>query len=225
MRLSDRQTVYLQTMGIDIWREQGVQISTADGEQPSADHHRSKTDPTHNETAHCAVSGISHDGIQMVRGQGNIDADWMIISEASGVDEEQHDSSGESRADQLLNNILKAIGLERDQVFIAEFLKCCPAYKHGVEPPELVKCQQYFAQQIKTIKPKIILVFGHFAAQNFLQQESSIGQMRGQCFEYSDSAIPVIVCYHPDYLLRSPKEKHKTWQDLSQAKSLFEQMK
>jgi DNA polymerase len=147
-----------------------------------------------------------------VFGVGNQHADWMIIGEAPGAQEDQQGEPFVGRAGMLLNEILFSLGLQRESVFIANILKCRPPNNRDPLPNEVEACGNYLKQQVEHISPQIILALGRIAAQNLLQTTESIGRLRGRIHDYQ--SIPVIVIYHPAYLLRSPLEKRKVLQDL-----------
>ncbi len=149
-----------------------------------------------------------------VFGVGDMQADWMIVGEAPGADEDRQGEPFVGRAGQLLNNMLMAIGLKRQQVYIANILKCRPPNNRDPRPEEVLKCEPYLKRQVELVKPKIILAVGRIAAHNLLKTESSLARLRGQCFYFGESNTPLVVTYHPAYLLRSPVEKRKAWQDL-----------
>ena len=125
------------------------------------------------------------------------------------------------RAGQLLNSMLHAIGLPRESVYIANILKCRPPGNRDPKPEEEQACRDYLERQIRLVKPKIILAVGRIAAQNLLKVDTPIGKMRGRTYQYQDLGIPVVITYHPAYLLRSPLEKRKAWTDLLYAKSVL----
>jgi DNA polymerase len=158
---------------------------------------------------------------QTVFGVGDPEADWMVIGEAPGTEEDQQGEPFVGRAGQLLNNMLLAIGLKREQVFIANILKCRPPDNRDPKQQEAANCRAFLERQIALVKPKIILLLGKVAAQNILASDQTIGRMRGEVYYYGDEKIPVIVTYHPAYLLRSPKEKRKAWDDLKLAISMY----
>jgi DNA polymerase len=164
--------------------------------------------------AGCALCGLQTTRMQTVFGVGNRKADWLIIGEAPGADEDAQGEPFVGRAGQLLNNMLKAIGLERGQVYIANILKCRPPNNREPKPEEAAHCAPYLERQIELIQPRIILAVGRIAAQNLLQTDTPIGRMRGRVYDYGARRIPVVVTYHPAYLLRSPGEKRKAWADL-----------
>ena len=164
--------------------------------------------------AGCKLCGLEKTRTQTVFGVGDPDADWMVIGEAPGADEDAQGEPFVGRAGQLLNSMLKAIGLERSQVYIANILKCRPPGNRDPKPEEAAHCTPYLERQIELIAPRIILVVGRIAAQNLLQTDTPIGRMRGRLYHFGPRATPVVVTYHPAYLLRSPGEKRKAWTDL-----------
>ena len=158
---------------------------------------------------------------QTVFGVGNPQADWMIIGEAPGSDEDQQGEPFVGKAGQLLNAMLNALGLKRQQVYIANVLKCRPPNNRDPQPEEAAACEAYMKRQIALVQPKVILVVGRIAAQNLLKVDTPIGKLRGSVYRYDDT-IPVVVTYHPAYLLRSPSEKRKSWADLCLARKVLE---
>ncbi len=155
---------------------------------------------------------------QTVFGLGHHKADWLIIGEAPGADEDRQGEPFVGRAGQLLTQMLRAIGLAREEVFIANILKCRPPNNRDPKPEEVSACSAYLNRQIELLEPKIILALGRIAAQSLLQSSVPIGKMRGQLYHYEKNNIPTVVTYHPAYLLRSPKEKRKVWEDLKFAR-------
>jgi len=149
---------------------------------------------------------------QTVFGVGNRRAQWLVIGEAPGADEDAQGEPFVGRAGQLLNAMLLAIGLKREQVYIANVLKCRPPNNRDPRPEEAAHCEPFLRRQIELIQPSLILVVGRIAAQNLLKTDTPIGKLRGQVHRYGD--IPLVVTYHPAYLLRSPGEKRKAWDDL-----------
>jgi DNA polymerase len=155
-----------------------------------------------------------------VFGVGDEQADWMVVGEAPGADEDRQGEPFVGRAGQLLNNMLLAIGLKREQVYIANILKCRPPNNRDPRPEEVLKCEPFLKRQVELLNPKIILAVGRIAAHNLLKTDSSLSQLRGKRFNYGDNNTPVVVTYHPAYLLRSPREKRKAWQDLLYAQAV-----
>ncbi|HKE44465.1 MAG TPA: uracil-DNA glycosylase [Steroidobacteraceae bacterium] len=171
--------------------------------------------------AGCTLCGLEKTRTQTVFGVGNKQAQWLVIGEAPGADEDAQGEPFVGRAGQLLNSMLKAIGLERSQVYIANILKCRPPSNREPKPEEAALCTPYLDRQIQLIQPRIILAVGRIAAQNLLQTDTPIGRMRGKLYSYGARQIPVVVTYHPAYLLRSPGEKRKAWTDLQFAQEVL----
>ncbi|MEN8170236.1 MAG: uracil-DNA glycosylase [Pseudomonadota bacterium] len=158
---------------------------------------------------------------QTVFGVGNPQADWMLIGEAPGVDEDRQGEPFVGKAGQLLNAMLQALGLKRQQVYITNVLKCRPPNNRDPQPDEAAACEAYLRRQIALVQPKVILVVGRIAAQNLLKVDTPIGKLRGSVHQYEGN-IPVVATYHPAYLLRSPSEKRKSWADLCLARNVLE---
>lgn len=160
---------------------------------------------------------------QGVFGVGNRQARWMIIGEAPGADEDRQGEPFVGRAGQLLNSMLRAIGLQREEVFIANILKSRPPNNRDPKPEEVQACIPYLFRQIELVDPTLILCVGRIAAQTLLDTTVTIGKLRGQVHRLA-SGRPMIVTYHPAYLLRSPVEKRKSWADLVLAMQTFERL-
>ena len=214
---------YLSAMGIDIWvpRDVGsvppVATTVIDGcKSPDLESLAVAV-------AACTRCDLYQARTQTVFGVGDPHADWLIIGEAPGAEEDRMGEPFVGRAGRLLNAMLQAIGLSREQVYIANILKCRPPGNRDPRPEEVALCSSYLAAQVNMIAPRIILALGRIAAQNLLGLSTPIGKMRGQRYTYGESAIPVVVTYHPAYLLRSPQEKRKTWEDLLLAKRTYEE--
>jgi uracil-DNA glycosylase family 4 len=170
--------------------------------------------------ASCTRCGLHRTRTQTVFGVGSQTADWLFIGEAPGRDEDAQGEPFVGRAGQLLNNMLRAIGFSREQVYIANILKCQPPRNRDPKPEEARTCEPYLQRQIAMLRPKVIVALGRIAAQNLLHTDMPIGRMRGRQYTYADTGIPVRVTYHPAYLLRSPVEKRKAWQDLLLAQKM-----
>jgi DNA polymerase len=152
--------------------------------------------------------------IQTVFGVGSENADLLIIGEAPGAEE---DSKGEpfvGRAGKLLDAMLGAIALSRDDVYIANILKCRPPNNRDPQRDESTACTPYLERQIQLLQPKVILALGRIAAQWLLQSDAPIGRLRGQKLGFGNPETPLVASYHPAYLLRSPAAKAKSWEDL-----------
>lgn len=166
----------------------------------------------------CRACKLCEGRRQTVFGVGNTSAHWMIVGEAPG---EQEDRQGEpfvGKSGQLLDNMLRAIGLTREeadaaqQVYIANTLKCRPPGNRNPEPEELAQCEPFLIRQIELIRPRIILAMGRFAVQSLLRSHEPIGRLRSRVHRYH--GVPLIVTYHPAYLLRNLEDKAKAWDDL-----------
>ena len=164
--------------------------------------------------SNCTQCELHRTRTQTVFGVGHPAAEWLIIGEAPGADEDRLGEPFVGRAGQLLTSMLRAMGLAREEVFIANILKCRPPNNRDPQANEINSCSSYLRQQIELIQPKIILVVGRIAAQSLLNVDTPIGKMRGKKFTYQDTNIPVVATYHPAYLLRSPQQKRSAWEDL-----------
>jgi len=167
----------------------------------------------------CTACALHQTRTQTVFGVGDPQADWMVIGEAPG---EQEDLQGEpfvGRAGLLLNEMLRAIGLSRERVFIANILKCRPPKNRDPQPNEAAACENYLKRQIAHVKPKIILAVGRIAAQNLLKTTAALGKLRGRLHDYQ--GVPLVVTYHPAYLLRSPLDKRNAFDDLRLARQTY----
>jgi len=155
---------------------------------------------------------------QGVFGVGARDADWMIIGEAPGADEDRRGQPFVGRAGQLLDAMLEAVGLDRERVFIANILKSRPPENRDPHADEIAACAPYLERQIALVRPKLILAVGRIAAQHLLATSDPVGRLRGKVHAYGRAAIPLVATYHPAYLLRQPSAKSKSWQDLRLAR-------
>jgi len=168
----------------------------------------------------CVKCGLHKTRTQTVFGVGDENADWMLIGEAPGAEEDRLGEPFVGQAGKLLDNMLAAIGLSRRaNVYIANVLKCRPPGNRNPAPGEVAQCSPHLLQQIELIKPKLIVAMGRFAAQTLLETGASISSLRGRVHRYA--GVPLIVTYHPAYLLRTLEDKAKTWEDLLFAKKLM----
>lgn len=173
--------------------------------------------------ANCQNCQLCHTRTQTVFGRGNPQARWMLIGEAPGEQEDKQGQPFVGKAGQLLDNMLAAAGLDRENdVYIANVLKCRPPGNRNPNPEEILACSSYLQQQIHHVQPTLILALGRFAVQTLLQTEQSIGKLRGQLHQYQ--GIPLIATYHPAYLLRNLPDKAKAWQDMVLAKQHFSRL-
>lgn len=169
----------------------------------------------------CTVCDLHASRSNVVFGAGDQHAEWMIVGEAPGTEEDKQGEPFVGRAGQLLTAMLQAMGLKREQAYITNTVKCRPPESREPLSDEIQCCQAYLRRQIELVQPKLILAVGRIAAHSLLERDEAMKDMRGQRFEYADTGIPVVVTYHPAYLLRTPSEKRKSWQDLQFAMRLF----
>ncbi len=161
----------------------------------------------------CTKCGLHKSRTQTVFGVGDESAEWMLIGEAPGAEEDRLGDPFVGQAGKLLDNMLAAIGLSRRKnVYIANVLKCRPPGNRNPTPEEVAQCSPHLLKQIELIRPKLIVAMGRFAAQTLLESDSSIASLRGRVHRYA--GVPLIVTYHPAYLLRTLEDKAKAWQDL-----------
>ncbi|MBI5792922.1 MAG: uracil-DNA glycosylase [Rhodocyclales bacterium] len=163
--------------------------------------------------AACRQCGLCEARKQAVLGVGNRKADWLFVGEGPGAEEDQRGEPFVGQAGKLLDAMLAAIGLRRgEDVYIANAVKCRPPGNRTPTPEETATCRPYLERQIELIQPKLIVALGRPAAQTLLRTEVKIGASRGKCFDYR--GIPVVITYHPAYLLRTPLDKALAWEDL-----------
>ncbi len=163
--------------------------------------------------AGCTACGICKTRTNTVFGVGDEDADWLLVGEAPGAEEDARGDPFVGQAGRLLDNMLAAIDLDRGRnVYIANVLKCRPPGNRNPAPDEVARCSPHLIRQIALIRPKLIVAMGRFAAQTLLASDASISSMRGRRYQYQ--GVPLIVTYHPAYLLRSLQDKSKAWEDL-----------
>ena len=248
--MDDRRLAYLDAMGIQSWVKippapllqrgveadvvhvttdptlpfaKGAEVDVAGSNPPLQKGGRGDLDldALRISVANCTACGLHQGRTQTVFGVGDHNAQWMIVGEAPGAEEDRLGEPFVGRAGQLLNAMLLAMGLPREAVYIANVVKCRPPGNRDPAPEEAAACEPYLQRQIALIKPKVILVVGRIAAHNLLKTDAPLGTLRGKRWSYADTGIPVIVTYHPAYLLRSPKEKRKAWEDLQFAQKVF----
>ena len=231
----DKRLYYLHKMGIQAWVPKfsdtdqvvdqasesinnEVQRAVVDLEELNSKNNNAESfDGLKKIVASCTLCNLHRSRTQTVFGVGHPAADWLIIGEAPGADEDRVGEPFVGRAGQLLTNMLRAIGLAREEVFITNILKCRPPNNRDPQQNEIASCRSYLRQQIDFIQPKIILAVGRIAAQSILNTDTPIGKMRGKKHTYEDTKIPIVATYHPAYLLRSPQQKRKAWEDLKYA--------
>jgi DNA polymerase len=221
---------YLEALGIDVWTRRGavngrvaeVANSRADS---SADSCTAPEGldwiPLRQKVAACTLCALHKGRTQTVFGVGSESARCMIIGEAPGAEEDRQGEPFVGRAGKLLDEMLRAIGLERSEVYIANILKCRPPNNRDPTAEEANHCRGYLERQIDLLNPRLILAVGRIAAQQLLNTDVPVGQLRGTTHTLRDGRLPLVVTYHPAYLLRSPLQKRKAWEDLCRAKKLL----
>ncbi len=214
---------YLQAMGIDVW----VPRHQADSEPMAIEaHETTHTDSQQawtdlqQQVSQCHSCDLCQTRTQTVFGVGNRHANWLLIGEAPGQNEDLQGEPFVGKAGQLLNEMLRAIGLDREQVYIANMLKCRPPNNRDPQADEVAACNGFLQQQIALLQPKIILAVGRIAAQNLLKTQQPLSRLRGT--QHQLDGIPLVVVHHPAYLLRSLTEKAKAWEDLQFALSIYQ---
>lgn len=230
---------YLEAMGVQVWKprrslpfakqveQNSLQSNEALEENETSEENDESWSLLQQQVSECTACELHQTRTNTVFGVGNLEADWMIVGEAPG---EEEDASGEpfvGAAGKMLNQMLLAIGVSREQVFIVNILKCRPPLmpsgkQRDPKQEEVTSCQHFLMKQINRVKPKVILAVGRVATQNLLQTKETIGHLRGNTFTLTDTQIPLVATFHPAYLLRSPTEKSKVWSDLVVAKKVLE---
>jgi uracil-DNA glycosylase len=218
---------YLEALGIDQWRSRRpapvVPVAplalVRPAGSPVAVPVRVAADPAlwqalRQEVSVCTRCELARGRTQTVFGVGDTRAELLVIGEAPGAEEDLQGEPFVGRAGQLLNSMLRAMGHPRETVYIANILKCRPPGNRDPKPEESASCRPFLQRQLELLRPRLILAVGRIAAQNLLQTDTPIGRLRGQVHRFVWGAVPLIVTYHPAYLLRSPGEKRKAWIDL-----------
>ena len=205
---------YLQAIGVDLWVPRALASVPQDTPQDA-----SRWRVLQEQVRACTRCSLCQTRTQTVFGVGQQRADLMVIGEAPGQDEDEQGEPFVGRAGQLLNSMLRAMGNPRETVYIANILKCRPPNNRNPNPTEVASCLPYLQQQIELLRPRLIMAVGRIAAQNLLATDTPIGRLRGQVHRFGVSGRPLIVTYHPAYLLRSPGEKRKVWTDLKFARA------
>jgi DNA polymerase len=227
-----RRLAYLDALGVDVYVRRGLApaaVATAAGEAPAvavavpppATEAGLDWDALRATVAACTRCPLHETRTQTVFGVGKRRAQWMFIGEAPGAEEDRQGEPFVGRAGQLLTSMLKAMGFARDDVYIANVLKCRPPGNRDPKPEEAAQCRGYLERQIELVAPTLIVAVGRIAAQNLLATDTALARLRGKVHSLGPRGWPLIVTYHPAYLLRSPGEKRKAWQDLLFARQVF----
>lgn len=214
---------YLEALGIEVW-----QAKSSPTPENSAKNKTSKDITSwqilYDEIQACECCPLCKSRTNAVFGVGNPNADLLVIGEAPGANEDLKGEPFVGRAGMLLNSMLLAIGLKRQDIYIANILKCRPPNNRDPAPDEVALCTPYLLKQIALIKPKIILAVGRIAAHFLLNTDESMARLRGKHYTYGPDRTPLLITYHPAYLLRSPREKSKAYQDLLLVKQAIEKL-
>jgi uracil-DNA glycosylase family 4 len=224
-----RRRHYLTALGIEEWLPRprlGAPVAAVAPVTPTTTIDPvSAWDRLSDEVARCTRCDLSRTRTRAVLGVGDRHAQWLVVGEAPGAEEDRQGEPFVGRAGQLLDAMLRAIGLARGHnVYIANILKSRPPGNRDPAAAEVAACLPYLERQIELIRPRLILAVGRIAMQNLLGTQATLGRMRGQVFEFGALKTPLVVTYHPAYLLRKPEDKRKTWEDLKFARGVFERL-
>lgn len=240
-----RRAAYLDTLGIDVWRRRssaGLPVAVAGGSQEvrvldpqaaeagcAAPIGIAEPDQAwaelRAEVATCTRCTLHRTRTQAVFGVGDLHAQWVVVGEAPGAEEDRQGEPFVGRAGQLLDAMLHAIGLARgNNVYIANVLKSRPPGNRDPRPEEVASCLPYLRRQIELIGPVLILAVGRIAAHHLLGVTASLASLRGRVHRFGELNTAVVVTYHPAYLLRTPGDKRKAWEDLKFARSVFREL-
>jgi DNA polymerase len=239
--IDSRRLAYLEALGVDVYVRRGLEPRAepaaapieAPGEAPRAVPESAAVvvergpeanldwEPLREMVAACTRCTLHETRTQTVFGVGSRSARWMFIGEAPGAEEDRQGEPFVGRAGQLLTSMLRALGFGRDDVYIANVLKCRPPGNRDPRPEEAAQCRGYLERQIELVAPALIVAVGRIAAQNLLATDTALARLRGKVHALGPRGWPMIVTYHPAYLLRSPGEKRKAWQDLLFARQVY----
>jgi len=235
-----RRRQYLEALGIDLWmpRVPAARPGDAAGMEASAESTppgqaaaaadaelAARWEALRQEVLQCTRCPLHRTRTQGVFGVGPTRADWLVIGEAPGAEEDRRGEPFVGAAGQLLDAMLRAIGLDRhSNVYIANVLKSRPPHNRDPLPEEVEACLPYLGRQIALLRPKIMLAVGRIAAQTLLGTTAPLARLRGQVHRFGEFNTPLVVTYHPAYLLRTPGDKRKAWEDLKFARSLYQRL-
>ena len=235
----ERRRQYLEAIGIDLWVARGAPAAAA---VPTAaavpraaaatlacPHNSAQSvalwEALRAEVRTCTKCPLHATRTQGVLGVGPQRSDWLVIGEAPGAEEDRRGEPFVGAAGQLLDAMLRAIGLDRkNNVYIANVLKSRPPNNRDPRPEEVAACLPYLVRQIALLEPRIMLAVGRIAAQNLLGTDAPLGRLRGRVHCFGERNTPLVVTYHPAYLLRTPGDKRKAWEDLKFARSVYQQL-
>ena len=224
--LSVRRRQYLEAIGIDLWVSRAPATATpAPAPAAGSEEVAAQWQQLLDEVRACRLCPLHSTRTQGVLGVGPKRADWLVIGEAPGGEEDRRGEPFVGAAGQLLDAMLRAIGLDRStNVYIANVPKSRPPNNRDPRPEEVGACLPYLTRQIALLQPKIMLAVGRIAAQNLLATDAPLGRLRGRVHRFGEQQIPLVVTYHPAYLLRTPADKRKAWEDLKFARSVYQQL-
>ena len=232
--MSGRREEILEELGLTpLWHRRTLQHVTDSAMEPS--HQAGVTNNRHARVmqmdwsqlkvsvADCAACPLHQTRTHSVFGAGDENADWLWVGESPGVEEDANGAPFVGQVGKLLDNMLAAISLKRDSnVYITNIVKCHPPANHNPENAEALQCHPYLARQIELIQPRLIIALGNFASQSFLNTDATVASLRGKLHQFS--GIPLIVTYHPSYLLQTQADKTKAWEDLCFAKATMQRL-
>jgi len=207
--MNHSRTRYLQEMGIEQWVLRVPVAPKAEAHTPAA---KLTLEQLQAKAADCSACPLHSTRTQVAFARGNPKADIMVIGEAPGFYEDKQGAPFVGKAGKLLDKMLHAVGFTQDDVYIANIIKCRPPDNRDPKADEIKQCSDFIAKQIELVQPKLILALGRFAGQYLIEQPLTLAKMRQSKHEYQ--SIPVLVSYHPAYLLRNPIDKKKAYQDL-----------
>ena len=223
-----RRAHYLSALGIEQWLPRRAALAAPVGPAPVDPANAGATHAWQqlaDDVGRCTRCDLHRTRTRAVLGVGDLHAQWLVVGEAPGAEEDRQGEPFVGRAGQLLDAMLRAIGLARGaNVYIANILKSRPPGNRDPSAEEVAACMPYLERQIALIRPRLILAVGRIAMQNLLATQSPLGRMRGQVHEFGGLKTPLIVTYHPAYLLRKPEDKRKAWEDLKFARTVFERL-
>jgi uracil-DNA glycosylase len=228
--MDSRRAAYLEAIGIDLWVPRGAPAPTPTLAPAPAVRVRRELDPAtaeawrilREEVSACVRCALHATRTQGVFGVGDLQAEWLVIGEAPGAEEDRRGEPFVGRAGQLLDSMLRAIGLARgDNVYIANILKSRPPQNRDPKPEEVTACMPFLQRQVALLRPRVILAVGRIAAQTLLATDAPLARLRGRVHSFGELGTPLVVTYHPAYLLRTPGDKRKAWDDLKFARSVF----
>jgi DNA polymerase len=233
---TERRREYLEAIGIDVWVPRTAPVPEPAAPQPEpqlpapqlpapAGEASERWQALRAEVLQCTRCPLHLTRTQGVFGVGPQRSDWLVIGEAPGAEEDRRGEPFVGAAGQLLDAMLRAIGLDRARnVYIANVLKSRPPGNRDPKPEEVAACLPYLVRQIALLQPKVMLAVGRIAAQSLLGTDAPLGRLRGRVHHFGELNTPLVVTYHPAYLLRSPGEKRKAWEDLKFARNLYQQL-